>query len=369
VSDEYVLGSESRESEQSEASPSGSNPGPRIVQRRRYGVVVPDHYDTSGRPCRSAALAGKHGGFRPIDDPTLMLSRSRSVTTMLSRLGAAVETVVFGRYADVYERFVRTVYVGTAGVVVVGAVWIVDRIGDLGLFGPVATDALTVAAAVAVTLFTITGVVQLLVLARVLERSTEEVAETADELEATAAEIEDAAAVVEAAGEDVAKESETVETVSEEVAEKSEAVEELSETVAEGSETVAEGSERVATATEEVVEEVVDEETAAEADLEEAPDPVEEAARTKDEVAETAEQAKEAAERAKETRDRAEQAKGTAKESKQRSDEARDRAERARKKSREVKEKSAQVKEEASDVKETLTGDDVAPEEVVDDED
>jgi len=39
--------------------------------------------------------------------------------TVPSRLGSAVETVVFGRYAELYDRFVRVVYVAMAVVVVV----------------------------------------------------------------------------------------------------------------------------------------------------------------------------------------------------------------------------------------------------------
>lgn len=159
---------------------------------------------------------------------------------LLGRIGDGIEAILFGRWEPWYRRFVRAVVGLTALVVAVDVAWIVGaRLGYVSLSAGTAGALRAVSAAV-LTLFLLTGGVQLLVMARVLDRSTEEVVETADELERSAERVADAAETVDDISETIADADEAavdtpedVEAAADEARRKTEDAKETAEEVAE----------------------------------------------------------------------------------------------------------------------------------------
>ncbi|MFB6308051.1 MAG: hypothetical protein ABEH35_01855 [Haloarculaceae archaeon] len=139
---------------------------------------------------------------------------------------------------SLYRQFVRAVFVVTAALVLAFGV---ARAGLLGL-GPTASVFGT-AAAVAVAVFVLTGIVQFVVLGRAYERGTREVAETADTLEEAAEEIEQTAQQLAETATEIESAAQQVDGAADEVEEAAEQVGE--ETAAEDAETAAEQAETV----------------------------------------------------------------------------------------------------------------------------
>jgi uncharacterized membrane protein YcjF (UPF0283 family) len=120
------------------------------------------------------------------------------------RFAARIEEFVFGRGRRWYRWFVRIVVLLLVVVLVLDVVWVVTDVLGTSVFSPAITGGLRVLTAALFTLFLLTGLVQFLVLGRVFERGTAEVAQSADELEKTAEEVTEAASEVEELSETVA---------------------------------------------------------------------------------------------------------------------------------------------------------------------
>ncbi len=115
---------------------------------------------------------------------------------VLTRAGDALERVVFGRYEAWYRRFVKLVWVVVAALAVVH---VARYLGiDLGL-SPDTAATLDWVTSIAVTVFLVTGALQLVLVARGVQRRRAAVAASAAALEDSAAAVETAADEVEAA--------------------------------------------------------------------------------------------------------------------------------------------------------------------------
>lgn len=147
---------------------------------------------------------------------------------VLSSAGDALERVVFGRYEAWYRRFVRLLW---AVVALLAAVHVVRYLGaGLGL-SPDAVAALDWVTSIVVTLALVTGALQVVLVARGVQRRRAAVAASAEALEDSATAIEEAADEVETVADDVAAEP-AVERA-EEAKETAEAVEETVDEVRE----------------------------------------------------------------------------------------------------------------------------------------
>lgn len=148
---------------------------------------------------------------------------------MLTSAGDALERVVFGRYEAWYRRFVRWLWVVVAALAVVHAARFLA--GGLGL-SPAVAAALDWVTAVAVTAFLVAGAVQLVLVARGVQRRRAAVAESAAALEDSAEAVEAAAREVETVADDVPDADPAVERAAE-AKETAEAVEETVDEVRE----------------------------------------------------------------------------------------------------------------------------------------
>jgi len=123
-----------------------------------------------------------------------MTARQDTTTddSMLSRLGDGLDSIMFGKHSTTYTWFVR-------GVVAAFAV-----LALLSLFTDTspAIDALT---GIVFALFVLTAVVQMVALARRLQRSQETIDKSADALDETADEVAEAADQVAALSDEVTK--------------------------------------------------------------------------------------------------------------------------------------------------------------------
>ena len=104
-------------------------------------------------------------------------------------LGRTLERLMFGRYAGLYRQFVRAVVLVAVVLVLANAA---VRFGSLGV-APGTVELLETAGAVAVAAFVVVGTLQLLVMARVLDRESTNVATQAATLEAHAGEVTNSA--------------------------------------------------------------------------------------------------------------------------------------------------------------------------------
>lgn len=143
---------------------------------------------------------------------------------VLSSAGDALERVVFGRYEAWYRRFVWLLW---AVVALLAAVHAARYLGaDIGL-SPGAVAALDWATSIVMTLALVTGALQVVLVARGVQRRRAAVAASAEALEDSAAAIEEVADEVESVADDVAAER------AEEAKETAEAVEETVDEVRE----------------------------------------------------------------------------------------------------------------------------------------
>lgn len=138
----------------------------------------------------------------------------------LGRLGRALEGLLFGEHAGRYRTFVRATFVVSLGLV--GA-YVLARTGVVPLASGV-VSVLGIATGVAVCVLVLSGVVEFVVLGRVyqhgstevaqaaadLERAADHLEETATELETTVEEVEDAAETVDEAADEIAATADTV---------------------------------------------------------------------------------------------------------------------------------------------------------------
>ncbi|WP_135303587.1 hypothetical protein [Haloarcula amylovorans] len=138
---------------------------------------------------------------------------------------SGLESLLFGERADLYRRFVRATGVVT---VVLVAVYAVVRAGWVGL-GAGTTAALGTAAGVAVAILVLAGLVEFVVLGRVYQRGTTEVAQTAAELEAAAEQLEETAEELETTADTVEDAADTVDEAATDVERTAEDVEEAAE--------------------------------------------------------------------------------------------------------------------------------------------
>ncbi|MFD1586397.1 hypothetical protein ACFR9U_05350 [Halorientalis brevis] len=104
-------------------------------------------------------------------------------------LGRALERLMFGSHARLYRQFVRAVVLVTVVLVLANAV---VRVGSVDV-APGTVAVLETAGAIAIAAFVVVGTLQLLVLARVLDRESTNVATQAATLEAHAGEVTDTA--------------------------------------------------------------------------------------------------------------------------------------------------------------------------------
>ena len=123
-----------------------------------------------------------------------MTTRQDTTTdgSMLSRLGDGLDSLMFGKHARAYTWFVR-------GVV---AAFVVLALLTLFTDTSPTIDALT---GIVFSLFVLTAVVQIVALARRLQRSQETIDESADALDETADEVAEAADQVASLSEEVAE--------------------------------------------------------------------------------------------------------------------------------------------------------------------
>lgn len=129
----------------------------------------------------------------------------------LGRLGLALERLLFGPAESLYRRFIRSLGILTTVLLVVYGLVFADLLGvSAGI-----ENLLRTTTAAAVTLFLLAGVVQLVVLARVLTETSAEMAETAEELETAADEIETTADDLETAADEVETAAAEAEAVAE----------------------------------------------------------------------------------------------------------------------------------------------------------
>lgn len=180
--------------------------------------------------------------------------------SLFERLGAWLESLLFGERASAYRLFVRAVFVVTVGL---AGAYVVVQAGVVSLRSG-ATNVLGIAAGVAVAVLVLSGVVEFVVLGRVYQRGTTEVAqaaadleqaaeqleETAEDLEATAEEVDDAAETVDDAAADIEQTGDHPEEAAK-VRDKTSEVKETADSVLEE----AEAAKRTATAVEVTAEE------------------------------------------------------------------------------------------------------------------
>ncbi len=111
----------------------------------------------------------------------------------------ALESIVFGPTASAYRRFVRLVIALTVVLAVANAL----VISEIVPAGAGLAEALYLAGVGVFAVFVVSGLVQLVVLARAYERGTQEVAQSAAQLETAAAAVADTAEEVESAASEV----------------------------------------------------------------------------------------------------------------------------------------------------------------------
>lgn len=130
-------------------------------------------------------------------------------------LGRALERLMFGRYAGLYRQFVRVVVLVTIVLVLANAAIV------LGLVTVAAETAaiFETAGAVAIAAFVIVGTLQLLVLARVLDRESTNVATQAATLEARAGEVTETAGELEGTADELEARANKLESAAEMLAE------------------------------------------------------------------------------------------------------------------------------------------------------
>ncbi|MFC7018926.1 MULTISPECIES: hypothetical protein [Haloarcula] len=141
------------------------------------------------------------------------------------RLGSRFEALLFGERARAYRLFVRAMFVLAAALAVV----YVAAQGGLVTLGSEAASVLGVATAVAVAVLVLSGIVEFVVLGRVYQRGTTEVAQVASELEHAAEQLEETAAELEETAEEVEGAAETVEGAAADIEETGEHVGEAAE--------------------------------------------------------------------------------------------------------------------------------------------
>ena len=141
------------------------------------------------------------------------------------RLGGRFEALLFGERARAYQLFVRAMFVLAAAL----AVAYVAVQGGLVTLGSEAASVLGAATAVAVAVLVLSGIVEFVVLGRVYQRGTTEVAQAAADLEHAAEQLEETAAELEETAEEVEGAAETVEGAAADIEETGEHVEEAAE--------------------------------------------------------------------------------------------------------------------------------------------
>lgn len=139
-------------------------------------------------------------------------------------IAGALERLVFGPTASHYRRFVRLVVFLTAVLALANGLVAFDVVA----VSATVADALYLAGAAVFALFVLSGLAQVVVLARAYDRGTREVATTAAELETTAADVAETAAELETAADEVETAADAVEAAAGEV---DEAVDEVEEAV------------------------------------------------------------------------------------------------------------------------------------------
>jgi methyl-accepting chemotaxis protein len=141
------------------------------------------------------------------------------------RLGGRFEALLFGERARAYRLFVRATFVLAAAL----ALAYVAVQGGLVSLGADAASMLGVATAVAVAVLVVSGIVEFVVLGRVYQRGTTEVAQAAADLEHAAEQLEETAAELEETAEEVEGAAETVEGAAADIEETGAHVEEAAE--------------------------------------------------------------------------------------------------------------------------------------------
>lgn len=142
-------------------------------------------------------------------------------------IAGALERLVFGPTASHYRRFVRLVVFLTAVLALANGLVTFDVVA----VSATVADALYLAGAAVFALFVLSGLAQVVVLARAYDRGTREVATTAAELETTAADVAETAAELETAADEVETAADAVEAAAGEVDEAVDEVEEAVEAV------------------------------------------------------------------------------------------------------------------------------------------
>lgn len=136
----------------------------------------------------------------------LYFPRRMPAESLFERLGSSLEALLFGERAPVYRLFVRATFVVAVGL---AGAYVAVRAGVVPL-GPGAENVLGVATAVTATVLVLSGIVEFVVLGRVYQRGTSEVARAAADLEEAAEQLEETATDLETTAEEVEDAAETV---------------------------------------------------------------------------------------------------------------------------------------------------------------